>query len=551
MRQQDTLWTGVTGKSVVSGAILAVLMCAANSYLTLKAGVIEEGPIISALIFAGIFFALRRTVTVTEAMIAATMGSAGGSFGFIANMFAAFQMVGIKLTVIQMVLFSLSTGTLSLLFAIPCYYLFVVKEPLPWAVGQACADVIKSTVEAKSTIHAKVVLVFTLVFFGLMLCQGKGLLPADTTFFKIGLVSVGLAWSPFFLGAAGILGMRVGFGFLVGAGLLVLIAPYTDQPATPHRFFWPGVAFLITSGLTSMVLNWRSTFAAIASLRNLGKDAPGEPPIIPFSWLIGLGSGVMVLIVAVLWKWFAVGIHIGIIYVLGGALFLNLIATRAAAETTFNPVRAMGIVLQGVGALAGGVDKLVSLSGAGMMAGGTSQTSILCQDLYSGRKLGVNPRTQVVLQALVLPVIAIVSVAVYQIMSIFVHISITNDALPAPVAKAWAGFSILLAERKFPEQAASLMVMFGLLGIVVAVAERTEKIKRYVPSATGIGIALIMQVAYSLDFFVGAALFYLLQRKFRLSDETVSSVAAAGILGEAAGGMLNGFLQSLGIFPLS
>jgi hypothetical protein len=60
-----------------------------------------------------------------------------------------------------------------------------------------------------------------------------------------------------------------------------------------------------------------------------------------------------------------------------------------------------------------------------------------------------------------------------------------------------------------------------------------------------------MQVAYSLDFFVGAAFFYLLQRKFRLSDETVSSVAAAGILGEAAGGMLNGFLQSLGIFPLS
>ncbi|MBI5023348.1 MAG: OPT/YSL family transporter, partial [Candidatus Magasanikbacteria bacterium] len=108
-----SVWDGVTLKSVISGFILAVIMCAANSYLTLKAGVIEEGPIIAALIFTGIFFALKQKVTTTEAMIAATMGSAGGSFGFVTNIFAAFQMVGITLTTGQMMLLTLSTGVFS------------------------------------------------------------------------------------------------------------------------------------------------------------------------------------------------------------------------------------------------------------------------------------------------------------------------------------------------------------------------------------------------------------------------------------------------------
>jgi uncharacterized oligopeptide transporter (OPT) family protein len=195
------------------------------------------------------------------------------------------------------------------------------------------------------------------------------------------------------------------------------------------------------------------------------------------------------------------------------------------------------------------VDKLVSLTGAGMMAGGTSQTSILCQDLYSGRRLKVNPKLQVALQSMVLPVIALVSVAAYHIMSQTIHISLDNDALPAPVAKAWAGFAILLADGKFPPQAFNLMVILGLGGVVVALLEGVQEIRKYVPSATGMGIALILPAAYSLDFFVGAVIFMILQKKFKMSDETVTSIAAAGILGEAAGGMLNGFLQSIGIFP--
>jgi len=549
--ETESIWKGCTIKSLISGALLAVIMCAANSYLTLKAGVIEEGPIISALIFTGIFFSLKRTVTTEEAVIAATMGSAGGSFGFIANLFAAYQMVGIKLTTTQMFLFSLSTSAFSILMAIPFYYLFVVKETLPWVVGQACADVIRNTVASKETFQAKVILWFTMLFFAVIMMQGMQWkwMPEETSFLTVGLVTIGLAWSPFAIGAGGLLGLRTGFGFLLGSVLLVCIAPHTDTPKTPHRFFWPGVSFLITSGLTVLLIKWRVMIDAIRSLKNIAGNT-GEKAIIPLKWLVGLSLVSGAVIIFIMWKWFEVAVPIGLLFLVVGAMFLNMVATRAAGETTFNPARAMGIVLQGVGALAGGVNKLVNLTGAGMIAGGTSQTSILDQDLYTGWRLGVNPRLQTALQAIVLPVIALVSVGVFRFLSSMVEISMTNDALPAPVAKAWAGFAILLSGGKLPPNALNMLIIFGAAGVVVALLENFGSFKKYMPSTTGIGIGMILPITYSLDFFLGAIIFLLMAKRFKVLEETLSSLAAAGILGEAAGGMLKGAFQSMGIFPM-
>lgn len=78
-----------TVRSVVAGFLLAVLLCGVNSYLTLSFGVIEEGPTIAALLFFAMFFLSKRAIQTTEMVIVATMGSAGGSLGFISNFYAA------------------------------------------------------------------------------------------------------------------------------------------------------------------------------------------------------------------------------------------------------------------------------------------------------------------------------------------------------------------------------------------------------------------------------------------------------------------------------
>jgi uncharacterized oligopeptide transporter (OPT) family protein len=86
----------ITFRSVVMGLIFSVALCAMNSYLTLSFGVIEEGPTIAALFFFALMLPFgAKSITTTEMVIVATMGSAGGSLGFISNFYAAKAMTGV------------------------------------------------------------------------------------------------------------------------------------------------------------------------------------------------------------------------------------------------------------------------------------------------------------------------------------------------------------------------------------------------------------------------------------------------------------------------
>jgi uncharacterized oligopeptide transporter (OPT) family protein len=83
-----------SARSLIAGFVLALVLCGVNSYLTLSFGVIEEGPTIAALFFFAFFFLSRTKIIPAEMVIVATMGSAGGSLGFISNFFAARAMTG-------------------------------------------------------------------------------------------------------------------------------------------------------------------------------------------------------------------------------------------------------------------------------------------------------------------------------------------------------------------------------------------------------------------------------------------------------------------------
>ena len=96
-----------TVRAILAGFVLSLVLCGVNSYLTLSFGVIEEGPTIAALFFFAFFFLSRTAITSNELVIVATMGSAGGALGFIANFFAAkVDGTGTSYTFIEMATFS-------------------------------------------------------------------------------------------------------------------------------------------------------------------------------------------------------------------------------------------------------------------------------------------------------------------------------------------------------------------------------------------------------------------------------------------------------------
>jgi len=237
----------LTARSLVAGLILSVVLCAMNSYLTLSFGVIEEGPTIAALFFFAMFFLSRAKITTTEMVIVATMGSAGGSLGFISNFFAAKVMTGAPYSVLDMVLFGTVTSLIGLVTVIPLRQILVLRENLPWPGSKAVESVIRALVEHGDPRQPLILLGTFLVAATYVVLNDDGfkLVPSETALPGLAAVGGAIAWSPFAIGGSYLMGMRTCVGFLAGAVALMVMAPYTPAPEAPHTYYWPGLGFLV------------------------------------------------------------------------------------------------------------------------------------------------------------------------------------------------------------------------------------------------------------------------------------------------------------------
>ncbi|MFH2063343.1 MAG: OPT/YSL family transporter [bacterium] len=562
--QQQTF----TVRSLVGGFVLAIIMAGMNSYLTLKVGLIEEGPIVTMMLFVGVMMIFGRKVSASEAAMVATMGSAGGGFGFIANFFAAFVMIGHPLTLTQMVIFPTLTSMVGLMVAIPLRQLYVVHNPLPWPTSQGTIAAIEAVTGEGGGKQAKLLLLFAgLAGAYVLMSSGLGWLPEATLIGAFGLAAygVGFAWSPFIIGAGYLIKPRVGFGFLVGAIILAVLAPYLPTPDEPHKFLWPGVMFLVTGGLTTLAINYRTIGRALTSLfvRRENRSDTEDRDVVMSPRTFQVLSLVVALACIVVLAWmFHVVFYITIAMLAVGGVVFNLVATRAAGESGFNPIRVVAVMLQGVCALLGGVGIHINLTGAGFAAASIGQTSILVQDGFFGRHFQIPARWQWLAQLAVLLPIAGVSALIFNEINQAYPLSLDGGVLPAPVAKMWATMALIFSgQGELPEHAVTAMWIGGVAGILYAIAdgfaaariESAAKVGkksplRFFPHSTGIGIALIIPIAYSLSFFLGAlVLCIVLPKVFKVREDTLNTLAAAGIVGEGVMGLIVIILMAAGV----
>jgi uncharacterized oligopeptide transporter (OPT) family protein len=88
------------------------------------------------------------------------------------------------------------------------------------------------------------------------------------------------------------------------------------------------------------------------------------------------------------------------------------------------------------------------------------------------------------------------------------------------------------------------------LGVVLVVAERTlpPKLRAWVPSASGLGIAMVIPANNSIAMFLGsAAATWLQRRRPALAEETVVPVASGFIAGESLMGIAVALLVAAGV----
>jgi OPT family oligopeptide transporter len=334
---------------------------------------------------------------------------------------------------------------------------------------------------------------------------------------------------------------------------------------------WPGTAILVSASLASFAFRWRTVVRAFAGLgsifraRKSGDDALAAIEV-PSSWF---GIGLVACTIGCVWMqwaWFGVPILEGIVSVLA-AFLLSIVAARATGETNITPIGAMGKITQLLfGVLVPG-NAAANLMTATVTAGSAAHAADLLTEVKTGYLLGGSPRKQFWAQMLGVLAGSAVCVPIYFLVA---KPEKLGKELAAPAAVAWASVAKLLKDgaKNLPQLALAGIAIGCAIGLFLAILEEiagrqharmveaaTAKGEKapppppwsvFIPSATGLGIGLVIDFNDSFAMFLGAlAAFLVLKKRKDLADRYTVSLASGAIAGEGLMGILIIFLRDV------
>jgi len=233
------------------------------------------------------------------------------------------------------------------------------------------------------------------------------------------------------------------------------------------------------------------------------------------------------------------------------SVVMGFIAARVTGETDTTPTKALGPVTQMTfGAMAPG-----NLPGNIMSANVTGGVGLHAADLLTTLKtgwlLGAKPRHQVYAQ--LLGVLAGAAIIVPAFNAIIPDPSVLgSDAWPAPSCLVWSGVSAIVSNGLggLSSAAQTAMVVGLALGVVMAIIEKLAppKVRMFLPSPAGLGIAMVIPASNSISMFIGASIAALWRRlRPASSDRYLVPVASGLIAGESLVGITVAVLVARGI----
>jgi len=368
-------------------------------------------------------------------------------------------------------------------------------------------------------------------------------------------VTMSFEGSLLFIAAGAIISFRQAWSLMLGAVVnYVILAPMMLRAGVIEApsfrrisawSLWIGVPMMVTSGLLLFFMNWKTvlrafgTITAFLSRRSGAADDPMEKIEVPGSWFIGgfavLGLAAMVLGHAL----FKIEYWMGAI-ALVATFLLVVVAARATGETDITPVGPLSKITQlTFGAIKPG-NITTNLMTANITAGATSHAGDLLIDLKSGYLLGANPRQQFLAQFFGVLAGGLIVVPVFFILIPDINM-LGTEKWPAPAALVWRGVAELLSKgvgSLHPTARIGLLVG-AVLGIVLPVLEMIfPKHKRFIPSATGVGLAFTINGFNSVSMFIGAcAAMWYAKAQPKRAKEFVVPVSSGIIAGESLMGV--------------
>jgi OPT family oligopeptide transporter len=605
-----------TLRSFVMGSVLGALMALSNLYVGLKTGW-GLGVAITACILSFAIYSMLSTIApklfganmsiLENNAMSSTASSAGYSTGgtMVSAICALLLVQGHHLPFWTLTAWTFLLAVLGTVMAIPMKRQMINIEQLKFPSGMAAAETLRSLYGTGGEAKAKARALFWTMGAGAIITWLRDAHASARTgvlWFLTRLSKIPSTIEIPYLTISGRPALQYTLAFegsliLVAAGAMMglrttvtmLIASILNYGVIAPRIFalggitrlgyrgivtwslWPGAAIMVTSGLLSFALQWRTVIRAFSGLGKAFSRAraaktaegdgtaregavvdPDEDPMesieVPPTWFVGGMAFSTIGLVIVGYFAFGIAPWLSVLAVLL-SFVLAIVACRATGETDTTPVGAMGKITQlTYGALAPS-NLTTNLMTASITAGAAGSAADLLTDLKSGYLLGANPRKQFLAQLSGTVVGTIVVVpAFYKLVPNPAILG--SDRFPAPSAQVWRGVAEVLARgvHSLHPTARWAMLVGGIIGLALPLLELSfPKYKKYMPSAMGLGLALVIPGWNSISMFFGAVLAASWMKRNQQRAEAYTIPVASGIIaGESLMGVAVALLAASG-----
>jgi putative OPT family oligopeptide transporter len=573
----------LTLRATLTGMVLGAVLSLCNIYTGLKIGWGTNMSITAALLGYGFWLIWQKALGrphfgVHENCMSQTAASAGASIasaGLVAPIPALTMITGKQLPWHWLALWVFAVACVGVLVGVSLRRQMLITDRLPFPYGIATGETLREMYARGREALARVGVLLaagalaaglkaaheilrlpTLGVPGKLALSNAALGSKNVSAVSLKSLGFGLEPGLLFLGIGALIGTRAGVSLMIGAAAgWGLLAPYVldrgwaapvlekDDWVGPvlKWLLWPGVAMMVTSSLTSFAFSGRSIVAALRGARIAAADKQGGAFEVPREWIVGALGIVMVLATACQVWLFGIRIWVAMLAVLLTFL-LAIVACRVAGETGITPVGPMGKVTQFVfGVIAPG-DAAANLMSANVTGGAASQAGDMLHDLRAGHMLGVWPRHQALAQAWGVLAGALAGAAAYLIIVPDPKSMLLTKEWPAPAVAQWKAVAELFQQgfASMPPGATTAIAIAGTLGIALALVEKLspERLRRFVPSASSMGLALVVPAHFSVAMFVGSMLAMASFSLFRSWSARFVVVIASGVIaGESLAGV--------------
>jgi uncharacterized oligopeptide transporter (OPT) family protein len=175
-----------------------------------------------------------------------------------------------------------------------------------------------------------------------------------------------------------------------------------------------------------------------------------------------------------------------------------------------------------------------------MVASGTTGTiatssEAIMQDYKCGEMIGTRPKVLTIMQLLAVPVGAMAVSLIYPALT-KTYGDVGGEGLPSPISTKWAGFAELLKKgiSALQDSAFYALIAFSLFGVLFTWLESQPRIKKWVPSPTGIGIGILVPFSVVFTMFLGGIAGWFWERLDKRSSDLYLVPFSSGLIaGEA------------------